>query len=72
LTLLPRIALPGVVRVSLGIENSQEEIDTLIHVLGIIAQQAASTHNGLSRKEVRQQMNDFVRVAGRKVYVQLG
>jgi selenocysteine lyase/cysteine desulfurase len=72
LTVLPQIALPGVVRVSLGIENSQEEIDTLIHVLGIIAQQAASTHNGLSRKEVRQQMNDFVGAASRTVYVQLG
>jgi len=36
---LPRLALPGVVRVSLGIENSAEDVDALIHVLGSIAQQ---------------------------------
>lgn len=36
-TLFPRISLPGVARVSFGIENSDEDIDTLIRVLGEIA-----------------------------------
>ena len=39
LTLFPRLTLPGVARVSLGIENSEEDVDTLIHVLGKIARQ---------------------------------
>ena len=33
-TLLPQVNLPGVVRVSLGIENSEADVDTLIQVLG--------------------------------------
>ena len=34
LTLFPRLNLPGVVRVSLGIENSAEDVDALVQVLG--------------------------------------
>jgi selenocysteine lyase/cysteine desulfurase len=70
LTLLPRLSLPGVVRVSLGIENSAEDVDTLIHVLGEIA----STHHGTrttSRVDVHQQMDEFVRAASLRVYAQL-
>ncbi len=36
-TLFPRLNLPGVVRVSIGIENSEEDVDTLIRVLSEIA-----------------------------------
>jgi selenocysteine lyase/cysteine desulfurase len=36
-TLFPQVSLPGLTRVSLGIENSAKEIDELIHVLGKIA-----------------------------------
>jgi selenocysteine lyase/cysteine desulfurase len=39
LTLFPRLSLPGVVRASLGIENSAEDVDALIRVLGDIARQ---------------------------------
>ena len=39
LTLFPRLNLPGVVRVSLGIENSAEDVDALVQVLGNIARQ---------------------------------
>ncbi len=82
LSLFPQMALPGLVRVSLGIENSAEEIDTLIHVLGRIARQPragvdrhfASMHNGtpsVPRADVQQQMDDFARAAAQRVYSQL-
>ncbi|MEW5959618.1 MAG: aminotransferase class V-fold PLP-dependent enzyme [Chloroflexota bacterium] len=82
LILFPQIVLPGLVRVSLGLENSAEEVDTLIHVLGQIARQPragvdrrlASTHNGtplLPQTNVKQQMDDFARAAAQRVYTQL-
>jgi len=63
-TLFPRVSLPGLTRVSLGIENSEEDIDTLIHVLGKIARQPRT---GV---DIQQQMNDFVRAAAQRVYAQ--
>jgi hypothetical protein len=82
LTLFHKVTLPGLTRVSLGIENSAEDIDTLSHVLGRIARQPrarkdrrfASTHNGtpsLPRPDVQQQMDDFARAAAHRVYAQL-
>ncbi len=79
LTLFPQLSLPGVVRVSLGIENSAEDIDTLIQVLGKIAPQpraevdrrSAATAEGtqtLSLKDVQLQMEDFAKVAGERIY----
>lgn len=81
-SLFPRVALPGLTRVSLGIENSAEEIDTLIDTLGRIARQPrgsagrryASARNGtpgLLRTDVQQQMDDCARAAARRVYAQL-
>jgi selenocysteine lyase/cysteine desulfurase len=74
LTLFPQVALPGLTRVSLGIENGAEDVDTLIQVLGKIARQprvGAATHNGtsiLSQADVQQQMEDFARTAAQRVY----
>jgi selenocysteine lyase/cysteine desulfurase len=81
LTLFPQVALPGLTRVSLGIENSEEDVDTLIHVLGKIARQPragvdnpfASTKNGTPtapQTVVQQQMDDFARAAAQRVYTQ--
>jgi len=81
-TLFPQVALPGLTRVSLGIENNEEDIDALIHVLDKIVRQPQTsvdiqlpgTQNGttiLSRKEVHHQIDDFVRVAAQKIYTQL-
>ena len=67
LRLFPRLALPGVVRVSLGIENSAADVDALIRVLGKIARQPGA---GVER-DVRQQMDDFARAAAQRVYTQL-
>jgi len=71
-TLVPHLELPGVVRVSLGIENRREDIDKLIHVLGQIAgipkkqkeMESSSPNEGpqiLSKKDIHKQMKDFVR-----------
>jgi selenocysteine lyase/cysteine desulfurase len=67
-TLFPQVSLPGLTRVSLGIETSEEEVDTLIHVLGQIARQPQA---GAGRRDVQQQMDDFARAAAQKVYFQL-
>ena len=63
-TLFPKVVLPGVVRVSLGIENSKEDVDQLIQVLGTIAYKSQNS----SKKEVKQQMKVFVRAAADRVY----
>jgi selenocysteine lyase/cysteine desulfurase len=70
--------LPGLVRVSLGLENDTDEIDTLVRVLDRIARQPrswanrliAAFHNGtlLPRTEVRQQMAAFARATAQRVY----
>jgi selenocysteine lyase/cysteine desulfurase len=84
LILFPRftsVVLPGLVRVSLGIENDEEDVDTLIRVLDKIAQQPrawvdrllALMHNGtplLPQTTVQQQMNDFATAAAQRVYSQ--
>jgi selenocysteine lyase/cysteine desulfurase len=43
LTLFPKINLPGILRVSLGIENSEADVDTLIDELGKIAGKSKTT-----------------------------
>ena len=63
-TLFPKLSLPGVVRVSLGIENSEADVDRLIQVLVTIADKAQNS----SKKETRQQMKDFVLVMAERVY----
>ena len=67
LTLFPKLELPGVVRVSLGIENSADDVDTLIRVLGEIARKSRAGAD----KDVQQQMDDFARFAAQRVYGQL-
>ena len=67
LTLVPRLSLPGVVRVSLGIENNAADVDTLIRVLDSIARQPRA---GVE-SNVKQQMDDFAGTAARRVYAPL-
>jgi len=78
-TVFPRLQLPGVLRVSYGIGNSEEEIETLIHVLGKIAQkpeksgnnQTTSPKNGipvLPKTEAQKQMKEFVEAASHRVF----
>jgi selenocysteine lyase/cysteine desulfurase len=66
-TLFPKLRFPGLVRVSFGIENSEEDVDTLIQVLGKIVRQPRNP----GHKDIQQQINDFVRAAAQRVYAQL-
>jgi selenocysteine lyase/cysteine desulfurase len=74
LAVLRQISLPGVVRVSLGIENSAEDVDTLIRVLNTIARQPGTNGRpasvGLSQVDVRRQLDDSARAAAQRVYAQ--
>jgi selenocysteine lyase/cysteine desulfurase len=73
-TLFPQVALPGLTRVSLGLENSAEDIDTLLHVLGQIARQpSAGVDNPFAptQTDVQQQLDGCARAAARRVYTQL-
>ena len=65
LSVFRRLELPGVVRVSLGIENSEEDVDTLVQVLGGIARQPKS---GAPGKHVMQQLDEFSEAAAQRVY----
>jgi hypothetical protein len=74
-----RSLLPGLVRVSFGIENEERDVDTLIQVLEAIASSArsrterllASTHNGtpwLPQTDVQDQMRDYAAACATRVY----
>jgi hypothetical protein len=57
--------------VSLGIENSAEEIDTFIRVLDNIARQPPSGVGNLfasTQTDVQRQMDDFARAAAQRVF----
>lgn len=73
-TLFPQISLPGLTRVSLGIENSEEDIDALIHVLDKIARRPrAGADNPFAsmKTDVQRQIDDFARAVAQRVYTQL-
>jgi peptidyl-tRNA hydrolase len=71
LTLFKQVSLPGLTRISLGIENCEEDVDTLIHVLDNIARQPQA---GVDRPfasmqtDVQQQMDGFAEAAAQSVY----
>lgn len=64
-TLFRRFELPGVVRVSLGIENTEEDVDALIRALDEIARRPKG---GPSKKEVRRQVKELCEAAAARVY----
>jgi selenocysteine lyase/cysteine desulfurase len=66
-TLFPKLRLPGVVRVSIGIENTVEDVDTFIQVLS----QIEGKKPILAKLATEQALNDFVRNASLRVYSQL-
>lgn len=74
-TLFPKLSLPGVVRVSLGIETSEEDVDRLIQTLEKIASLKESNKTSsdtgtafLSGKKVQFQIDKFIDDAVRRVY----
>lgn len=81
-TLFPGLRFPGLVRISLGIENSKEDVDKLIQVLGKIANPSLALSDTISESgnkgnpvisqaELKKQMNDFARNISTRVYSQL-
>jgi hypothetical protein len=69
-------------RISLGIQNSEKDVDTLIRVLDIIARKnqtmgqrhVASADDGTSispQTVVRKQMSDFASAVAQKVYAEI-
>jgi len=80
LTLFPKIKLPGLVRMSLGLENDEADVDRLIQVLGIFAKKPLTSKDSnatpdeaslLPRAEVKRKINDFAEAAALRVYSQL-
>jgi selenocysteine lyase/cysteine desulfurase len=70
-SLFPQVSLPGLTRVSLGIENSAEDVDTLVHMLGKIARQPRTgVDNPFAPRKtvVQKQMDDFARAMAQKVF----
>lgn len=75
------VIIPGLVRVSLGLENNENDVDRLLRTLNRIAQRPrtvadrllASTHNGtpfLSRTKTQARMEEFTEAAVCRVYSQ--
>ena len=58
------VVFPGVARISLGIGNSEEDIDKLIKTLDKIAREPRNHR----QKDVQKQINDFVVAAAQRVY----
>ncbi len=58
------IVFPGLVRVSLGIGNNEEDVDTLIKVLSNIAREQRTR----GHTKIQQQMNDFAMTVAKRVY----
>ncbi len=63
-TLFPKLELPGVVRISLGIENTEADIDTVINVLEEIGRNKKEQNP----KNIKQQIKDFIRTIEQRVY----
>ena len=66
-TLFPKIELPGMVRISLGIENTEGEIDTCINVLHEIAR-SKNEKIEYPFENIKQQMKELLKTALEKVY----
>jgi selenocysteine lyase/cysteine desulfurase len=64
-TLFRRINFPGLARVSLGIENSEEDIDLLIQALKDILKKQ---HKSPSNKQLTQLIDGFIQEQSARVY----
>ncbi len=65
--LFPKIELPGMVRISLGIENTEAEIDTCINVMDEIAR-GKKEKIAYPGENIKQQMKELLKTAGTRVY----
>jgi selenocysteine lyase/cysteine desulfurase len=65
--LFPKIELPGMVRISLGIENTEADIDTCLNVLEEISRGKKEKFH-YSYENIDHQMEDFIKTVEKKVY----
>jgi selenocysteine lyase/cysteine desulfurase len=66
-TLFPKIELPGMVRISLGMENTETDIDTFINVLEEIARsKKEKIHYPI--ENIKQETEDFIKTVEQEVY----
>ncbi|MDP3433775.1 MAG: aminotransferase class V-fold PLP-dependent enzyme, partial [Bacteroidota bacterium] len=70
-TLFPKLSLPGIARVSLGIGNSESDVVHLIQVLEKIAGKPQHPTKDAKPAQVKKKMNDFARNVAGKVYDQI-
>ena len=65
--LFPRFELPGMVRVSLGIENTESDVDTFIRVMEeIVRSKKEKTH--YPHENIKQQIEEFIKTVEQRVY----
>jgi selenocysteine lyase/cysteine desulfurase len=64
LTIFRKLSLPGILRVSFGIGNSEADIDRLVQVLTRISEKAASQ----KRPELQKQMKEYSESVAGRVY----
>ncbi|MDO8930172.1 MAG: aminotransferase class V-fold PLP-dependent enzyme [Bacteroidota bacterium] len=67
-TLFPKLSLPGVVRVSFGIENSESDVDYFIQVLTEIAGKPQHATKDAKPAQVKTQMADFASSIAQRIY----
>jgi selenocysteine lyase/cysteine desulfurase len=79
LTVFPAINLPGIARISLGLENRKEDVDTLVRLLGRLTGKQVLSKEGeippgksfgqvMSGKQTEREMKKFARDAGLSVF----
>jgi len=68
-TLFPKLSLPGLARVSIGIGNSVNDIDKLIEVLAAVADKKLN-HKGKNpdSNDIKKHINYFISEASQRVY----
>jgi selenocysteine lyase/cysteine desulfurase len=67
-TLFPKLSLPGVVRVSFGIENSESDVDNFIQVLTEIAGKPQHATKDAKPAQVQKKMNNFASSIAQRIY----
>jgi selenocysteine lyase/cysteine desulfurase len=61
LTVLPRLSLPGLARISFGLENTEADIDAFLEVLAAIARKPRV-------RSIGSEMEGFTRAAAQRIY----
>lgn len=62
-TVFPRLELPGMARISFGLDNDAGDVDLLVRVLGQVAREGAAKRTALKKR-----IEDFVEGAVQRVY----